>query len=351
MMGILSAFCPLLLRMMLLLLQQQQLAASSASGSSASSSTTATAAPIYVSSVAGRDNNTGFDPAHPLRSLPAAVHLARATHPFGSPPRRPPTIALAAGETFPLLEPLLLREDDSGLTITRWSRGAADVQAALPLISGGHIIAPSAWRRVGGGQQQQQQQQQQPEALIWEATIPTEARVLFNVTNLFLSARSNLTQTPGSVIAGEHHGPNLPSRRYRVRSKQMRWIQGIDPTNASNPSNGQGFVCNASDLPSSWDTSPAALATWRVFAYHSWSSSYHSVTSLTRNEGDGSVTIMFGEAAALSGAGPQYRGKRLLPAENVGCNQRFYIENVPELPLRVRADIIGHARINMYVKY
>eukprot|EP01045_Picozoa_sp_COSAG04_P019862 COSAG04_NODE_1970_length_5110_cov_7.302734_3_plen_95_part_00 len=46
---------------------------------------------------------------------------------------------------------------------------------------------------------------------------------------------------------------------------------------------------NSSDLPElrGWDLSPPALSHWRLFAYHSWDSSYHSVRSVAQSE-DGS---------------------------------------------------------------
>ena len=43
---------------------------------------------------------------------------------------------------------------------------------------------------------------------------------------------------------------------------------------------------NSSDLPElrGWDLSPPALSHWRLFAYHSWDSSYHSVRSVAQSE-------------------------------------------------------------------
>ena len=43
---------------------------------------------------------------------------------------------------------------------------------------------------------------------------------------------------------------------------------------------------NSSGLPelSGWDLSPPALSHWRLFAYHSWDSSYHSVRSVAQSE-------------------------------------------------------------------
>ena len=46
------------------------------------------------------------------------------------------------------------------------------------------------------------------------------------------------------------------------------------------------------------------------------------------------TSLVFGEAAtAAKGTTPYYTKSPIPPAKNVGCNQRFYIENVPELPL------------------
>ena len=46
------------------------------------------------------------------------------------------------------------------------------------------------------------------------------------------------------------------------------------------------------------------------------------------------TSLVFGEAAtAAKGTTPYYTRSPIPPAKNVGCNQRFYIENVPELPL------------------
>jgi len=128
-----------------------------------------------------------------------------------------------------------------------------------------------------------------------------------------------------------NEGPNLPSRRYRPRTRQLRWVSGIDPDNSSNPVNGLGFVFNSSDIPAHWDLSPPALSKWRVFAYHSWDSSYHSVRSISRGSGEDSTKalIMFGESAT----GPAYAGRPIPPRKNTGCNQRWYAENVPELAL------------------
>ena len=46
------------------------------------------------------------------------------------------------------------------------------------------------------------------------------------------------------------------------------------------------------------------------------------------------TSLVFGEAAtAAKGTTPYYTKSPIPPAKNAGCNQRFYIENVPELPL------------------
>ena len=51
---------------------------------------------------------------------------------------------------------------------------------------------------------------------------------------------------------------------------------------------------NSSDLPElrGWDLSPPALSHWRLFAYHSWDSSYHSVRSVAQSEDGGSKRIL-----------------------------------------------------------
>ena len=121
-------------------------------------------------------------------------------------------------------------------------------------MSGGYSIPASSWKPVGSADSRHS---------LWEASIPLAARIPANVTNLF-------------VGIGDAYAARVPSRRYRVRTSQLRWVGALS-RNKSDPLAAHGFIYNASDIPASWDVSPAALKSWRVFAYHSWDSSFHTV--------------------------------------------------------------------------
>ena len=195
-------------------------------------------------------------------------------------------VALAPG-AHTLESPLRLEAADSG-TVLR----AADPRSPVPpRISGGYRVPSAAWS---------------PSATtpgVWEAAIPASANVPSDTAALFV---------------GE-------ARRLRVRTETMLWALPIDTSDLAAEVNHRGFRYNASQgqIPDSWDTSPGAVAQWRVFAYHSWSNRYHSVSEVNRENS----TILFGQ--------PSVTAYNTLPQNKFGglATRRWYIENVAELPL------------------
>ena len=159
-----------------------------------------------------------------------------------------------------------------------------------PSISGGYRIPSAAWSPTG-------------RTGVFEAALPAAAAVPSDTAALFVG----------------------DARRLRVRTETMLWALPIDTADLAAEVNHRGFRYNATtgQIPDEWDTSPGALAQWRVFAYHAWSNRYHSVVAVHRENS----TILFGENSVTA--------YNTLPGNTIGglATRRFYIENVAELPL------------------
>lgn len=111
-------------------------------------------------------------------------------------------------------------------------------------------------------------------------------------------------------------------RRQRVRSKLMHWNHSLSPHDPcrSCPMNRYGFVFGANTFDSSWDLSPSATASWLLVSFHQWATGVHTIDKIFTNN----HTLFVNE--------PVY--SKYAFDNNAAGAQRFYVENVPNLPLQ-----------------
>jgi hypothetical protein len=178
---------------------------------------------------------------------------------------------------FALPTTLMLWENDSNLTIAAWAGG----KSGPPTISGG--IELGNWSST-------------PTTGVWQAVAPENSTLPLNCSNIFVGKQ----------------------RRYRVRTPILQWESPLSWTD-SNLSK-WGFIYKQGDISPSWDLSAQSLAKWRVVTMHQWSKSYHTVRAVFPEN----RTILFNQAS------PYWYGQFV---NNTASARRFYIENVPELPL------------------
>ena len=111
-------------------------------------------------------------------------------------------------------------------------------------------------------------------------------------------------------------------RRQRVRSELLHWNHSLsarDPCKSC-PMNSYGFVYGADTFDSSWDLARAATKRWLLVSFHQWATGVHTVRDI------------FTENRTLFVNEPTY--SKYAFDDNAAGAQRFYLENVPELPLR-----------------
>lgn len=110
-------------------------------------------------------------------------------------------------------------------------------------------------------------------------------------------------------------------RRQRVRSKLLHWNHSIsshDPCKSC-PMNRYGFVFGADTFEPEWDLTPSATSAWLLVSFHQWATGVHTIRNIvTENR-----TLFVNE--------PVY--SKYAFDDNAAGAQRFYVENVPELPL------------------
>jgi hypothetical protein len=111
------------------------------------------------------------------------------------------------------------------------------------------------------------------------------------------------------------------ARRQRVRSKLLHWNHSIsshDPCKSC-PMNRYGFVFSADTFDPAWDLTPSATASWLLVSFHQWATGVHTVRNIVAQN----RTLFVNE--------PVY--SKYAFDDNMAGAQRFYVENVLELPL------------------
>lgn len=119
-------------------------------------------------------------------------------------------------------------------------------------------------------------------------------------------------------------------RLLRLRSETLHWTSSLNPSNKSGPVNAQGFYINSSDV-SSLNLSPASVAGWKVWAFHSWTKSRHTVRAVDL------------DADPAKGAKMLFEQDTDFPyGQYTYCSlERYYIEGAPELLQRPASDVRG----------
>ena len=107
-------------------------------------------------------------------------------------------------------------------------------------------------------------------------------------------------------------------RRRLVRSQMMQWLHSLDETNQTAEVNHQGFVYDS--FPSYWSLKPESTSNWIMTAFHQWASDVHSIKEIIQ----ANSTLLVNE--------PTYW--KYAFDDNIHGNRRFFVENVPEEPIR-----------------
>ena len=179
---------------------------------------------------------------------------------------------------FRLAETVTLNSPYAGLRIDRWPGRPA------PVISGSAQLPSSGWTPSAS------------EPGVWRVGLTaTQAAALDGA---------------GAILAGG-------KRRTVVRTPMFHWNASLNEDKNAEE-NSLGFVYQHSSIDPEWSLSPASLQRWTVAAFHSWNKAYHKVKAVFPHNN----TILF-QAHARFGYGMyEYCSK-----------ERWYIENLPELPL------------------
>ncbi len=180
---------------------------------------------------------------------------------------------------FRLTETVTLNSPYAGLRIDRWPGRPA------PVISGSAQLPSSGWTP--------------------SASEPGVWRVGLTATQVAA------LEGAGAIFAGG-------KRRAVVRTPMFHWNASLN-ADKNAEENSLGFVYQHSSIDPAWSLSPASLQRWTVAAFHSWNKAYHKVKAVFPHNS----TILF-QAHARFGYGMyEYCSK-----------ERWYIENLPELPLQ-----------------
>lgn len=201
---------------------------------------------LFVDPVRGSDSNNGTSESAPVSSIARAARLA-AQQPSC-------TVFLACNTTHRLLAPVSVV---SQVAWRPWPGASCDGDMA-PLVSGSVPVSV--------------------ESLDWSCPSGESG---------FCSAQ--LPQSLPRINASDATVYVDGERWSRVRTQTMAWVQPLYPNNNSDPRNRDGFMIKSSDIPDAWSTDPNDLRTWRVKAYHSWTASWHTVSSISPDAGNSSL--------------------------------------------------------------
>eukprot|EP00041_Stephanoeca_diplocostata_P020742 m.469986 g.469986 ORF g.469986 m.469986 type:complete len:781 (+) comp21651_c0_seq4:210-2552(+) len=110
------------------------------------------------------------------------------------------------------------------------------------------------------------------------------------------------------------------SRRRRPRTHLLRWARMLDPPHGDLPINHLGFVFANGTFNTAWDLSPESTRKWLLVAFHQWATDVHTIRSINLQNN----TLLVNEPVPSA---------KYSFDDNVYGDRRFYVENVPEIPL------------------
>ena len=231
---------------------------------------------VFVSPT-GSDGAHGGTAAAPFATLTRARDAVRQQRKKKQGAAGPARVELACGR-YDLASQgrLELTAEDSNVT---WAaaapEGSAAEAACWPTLSGGVLVDAAAWKPAGSPG-------------LWVASLAGPAAHLIpaNTTRLLVDGRPRERVRTGVL----HWNRTIESSRGGVNTKC-----DLAQPFANLSQNCYGFVIDPTDVPDSWATTTAALARWRVAAFHDFTMSYHTVRSYERASG----TLLFNEPAEI----------------------------------------------------